>query len=301
MNVTFRQLRVFLALADTGSVTGAARVMHVTQPTASMQLRELTRSIGLPLYDVVSRRVHLTETGRELVRIGRQMTANWDAFEQYVDGVRGHTRGRLSVAVVSTAKYFVPRLLGTFCELHPEVEISLDVLNRDGVLARLNENRDDLYVMSMPPDDPSIQKEPFLSNPLVVLAQSSHPLARRRSIALTSLATEKFILRERGSGTRMVADAHFKRHRLRPAVRLELGSNEAIREAVAGGLGIAVLSRRALPAVLSEHGLVELRVEGFPLQAEWYVVYPRAKRLSPIAEIFRNHLLATDATPPRSG
>jgi LysR family transcriptional regulator, low CO2-responsive transcriptional regulator len=291
MNVTFRQLRVFLALADSGSVSAAARITHVTQPTASMQLRDLTRSVGLPLYEVIARRVHLTEAGHELARIGRQMISQWSAFEQYVDGVRGYTRGRLSVAVVSTAKYFVPRLLGAFCELHPEVEISLEVLNRDGVLERLNDNRDDLYVMSLPPDDPNVEREPFLSNPLVVIAPTRHRLAARPTVALADLVDEKFILRERGSGTRLAADAHFKKRRFRPNLRLELGSNEAIREAVAGGLGVAVLSRRALPTSLSDHGLIELPVEGFPLQAEWYVVYPKSKRLSPVANIFRQHVI----------
>ncbi|NBS48433.1 MAG: LysR family transcriptional regulator, partial [Betaproteobacteria bacterium] len=135
MNVTFRQLRLFLALAETGSVSGAARAMHVTQPTASMQLREITESVGLPLYEVVSRRVHLTEAGLQLAATARAVAGEWEAFRQNIDAMRGLTRGRLRVAVVSTAKYFVPRLLGTFCSKHPEIEISLEVLNRDGVVA----------------------------------------------------------------------------------------------------------------------------------------------------------------------
>jgi len=291
MNVTFRQLRLFLALAETGSVSAAARRVHVTQPTASMQLRDVTRAVGVPLYDVVSRRVQLTAPGVELARTARAITAEWGAFEQRVDALHGLTRGRLSVALVSTAKYFVPRLLGAFCAAHPDVELSLEVLNRDGVVARLRENRDDLYVMSTPPRDIRLDKASFLPNPLVVIAAASHPLAARRRLGLPDLAGSRFILRERGSGTRMAVDAHFRRHRFKPELRLELGSNEAIREAVAGNLGIAVLSRHALPARPQEQGVAILPVRGFPIASAWYVVHPSVRHLSPIARVFRQHLL----------
>lgn len=291
MNVTFRQLRLFLALAETGSVSGAARAMHVTQPTASMQLREVTEAVGLPLYEVVSRRVHLTEAGFELAATARAVAGEWEAFRQKVDAMRGLTRGRLRVAVVSTAKYFVPRLLGTFCSRHPEIEISLEVLNRDGVVARLRDNLDDLYVMSMPPPDMDLADEVFMPNPLVLIARSAHPLARRRDITLADLKAQRFILREPGSGTRMSVDRAFARMRFRPELRLELGSNEAIKEAVAGGLGVAVISRHALHGQDREYGVSVLDVQGFPLHSQWHLVYPRAKRLSPIATVFREHLL----------
>ena len=150
MHITFRQMRLFLALADTGSVSGAARALHVTQPTASMQLREVTDAVGLPLYEVIGRRVHLTDAGRDLAATARAIVDAWENFGQRVNAMHGLTRGRLRVAVVSTAKYFVPRLLGGFCAQYPDIEISLEVLNRDGVVQRLRENLDDLYVMSMP-------------------------------------------------------------------------------------------------------------------------------------------------------
>jgi len=228
MNVTFRQLRLFLALADTGSVGAAARAMHVTQPTASMQLREVSQAVGVPLYEVVSRRVRLTEAGMELARTARAIADEWESFGQAVAGIRGLRRGRLRLAVVSTAKYFIPRLLGSFCARHPDIDISLEVLNRDGVVARLRENLDDLYIMSMPPADIELEDRIFMPNPLVAIAPADHPLAARRRLELRDLAGERFILRERGSGTRMACDAHFRRARFTPKVRLELGSNEAI-------------------------------------------------------------------------
>ena len=292
MNITFRQLRLFLALADTGSVSAAARAMHVTQPTASMQLREISESVGLPLYEVISRKVYLTEAGRQLARTARAIVDEWERFGQTVNAMQGLTRGRLRVAVVSTAKYFVPRLLGSFCERHPGIDISLEVLNRDGVVQRLRENRDDLYVMSMPPQDVDLEDQTFLANPLVMIAPAGHPLATRQRLPLKALAGERLILRERGSGTRLATDRFLEAQGFEPQNWLELGSNEAIKEAVAGHLGVAVISCHAIKSEDLERDLCLLPVTGLPIRSQWHVVYPRAKQLSPIAQVFREHLLA---------
>ena len=289
MKITFRQMRLFLALADTGSVSRAAAQMHVTQPTASAQLKEVTQAVGLPLYEVISKRVHLTDAGRQLAQTARAMLAQWEAFEQHVDLVKGLSRGRLRVAAVSTAKYFIPRLVGSFCRLHPQIDVSLEVLNRDGVVDRLRDNRDDIYIMSMPPDI-DLEDAVFMENPLVVIAARGAKFAPR--LAPGDLRGQRFILREPACGARMAPDGPFARARFKPDVRLELGSNEAVREAVAGGLGIGVVSRHAL------HGardVKEIQVEGFPILSRWHVVHPRAKQLSPIAAAFRAHLLAHGA------
>ena len=301
MNITFRQLRLFLALADSGSVTGAAKALHVTQPTASMQLKEIGAAVGLPLYDLVARRVRLTEAGRDLARTARRMLAEWEAFEQRVDGARGLTQGRLRVSVVSTAKYFVPRMIGDFCRTHPGVDVALEVQNRDGVVARLRDNLDDLYIMSMPPVDLSLEDRVFLDNPLVVIAPADDPLARRPAVALRDLAERRFILREPGSGTRMATDRHFRRMRFHPDIRMELGSNEAIRESVAGGLGVGVLSRHALRGTARGDGVAILDVKGFPIASRWHVVHPKGRQLSPVAEAFRTHLLESLRERPARG
>ena len=308
MNVTFRQLRLFLALAETGSVSAAARAMHVTQPTASMQLREVSEAVGLPLYELIARRVHLTEAGVEVARTARAMLGEWETLTQTIDAMKGLTRGQLRVAVVSTAKYFIPRLVGDFCARHPDIDVALEVLNRDGVLQRMRQHRDDLYIMSIPPSDMLLEDQVFMPNPLVVVAPRGHPLAGRRGIPLRALERERFILREEGSGTRRATDAHFRAHRFVPSVRLSLGSNEAIRESVAGALGLSVLSVHALgedPEV--RHGVTVLDVQGFPIESRWHLVWPRGKQLSPVAEAFRAQLAATGArvesrprrTPPR--
>ncbi len=292
MNITFRQLRLVAALAETGSVGGAARATHVTQPTASMQLKEVADAVGMPIYEVVARRVHMTEVGLELAKTARAIAGEWDAFTQTVDRMNGLTRGKLRVAVVSTAKYFVPRLLGGFCAKHPEIEISLEVLNRDGVVSRLRENMDDLYIMSMPPPDIEVVDQIFMPNPLVVIAPLSHRLAKKARVTLRDLHDERFILRERGSGTRMAVDAHLSQHGFVPNLRLELGNNEAIKEAVAGKLGVAIVSAHALQGSASRSGLAILKVAGFPIKSAWHVVYRKGKHLSPIATVFRAHLLS---------
>jgi DNA-binding transcriptional LysR family regulator len=297
MHVTLRQLRLFLALAETGSVSAAARVMHVTQPTASMQLREVTQAVGLPLYEVVSRRVRLTEAGLELARTARAMLGEWQAYAQRIDGMRGLTRGRLSVSVVSTAESFMPRLLGGFCERHPGIDVALQVLNRDGVVARLRDNLDDLYIMSMPPAELPLEDRVFMDNPLVVVAPLGHPLSTRTRLRLADLKDEPFVLREKGSGTRIAVEAHFRRLRFTPQVRMELGSNEALRASVAGHLGLSVLSRHALGERPQDQGLAVLPVQGFPIASKWHLVRRRTRQASPLVQAFEAHLMA-HASPP---
>ena len=295
MHATFRQLRLFLALADERSVSRAAHACHVTQPTASMQLKELSRGVGLSLYEVIGKQVHLTAAGEELAKTARAMLGEWQAFSHYVDGIKGLERGQLRLAVVSTAKYFVPRMLGEFCTNHPEIDIALEVLNRDGVVTLLRENRVDLAVMSTPPTDLDVEREHFMANPLVAIAPTHHPLVARPDLTIEELAKNNFILREPGSGTRMAIDRFFDQSRIKPRVRLELGSNEAIKQAVAGGLGLSILSRHALSPDPATEGLAILDLVGFPILSNWYIVHLTGKRLSPIATVFKNHLQATAA------
>ncbi len=291
MNFTFRQLRLFLALAEAGSVSAAAKAMHVTQPTASMQLKEISTSVGLPLYEVIGKKVFLTDVGKALAVTAREITQSLASFEQLTYATKGIARGHLRIAVVSTAKYFMPRLIGSFCKRHPLIDVSLEILNRDGVLGRLRQNTDDLYIMSMPPDDVVLMDEVLMPNPIVVIAASTDPLAKQKKVSLDDLSRRRFILRESGSGTRMAADQHFRRKKFRPDIRLELGSNEAIKESVAGGLGIGVISQYALHGHQKEHGVRVIDVDDFPLKSSWHLVHLAAKNLSPIALTFKEHIV----------
>jgi DNA-binding transcriptional LysR family regulator len=250
----------------------------------------MTQSVGLPLYEVVSKKIYLTEVGKELAATARAMAQSWDAFEQNVDAIKGLSRGKLRVAVVSTAKYFMPRIIGSFCKRYPAIDISLEILNRDGVVQRLRDNLDDLYIMSMPPSDMDLTDEAFMPNPIVVIAPTADPLSERVSVPLHELAQRRFILREKGSGTRMAGDQFFRQTKFRPDVRLELGSNEAVKESVAGGLGIGVVSRHCLHGLQKEHGVSVVDVKGFPVPSAWHIVHPAGRKMSPLAMAFRQHL-----------
>jgi DNA-binding transcriptional LysR family regulator len=284
-------LRLFLALAQTESVTKAARMMHITQPTASMQLKEMTENIGFPLFEVISKKIHLTALGKEFAKTAREMTAQWETFEQHVTQVKGLTKGTLKVAVVSTAKYFIPKLLGSFCSKYPEVDISLEVLNRDGVIKRVEENSDDLYVMSKPPLHIDLEDQILMPNPLCMIACKGHPLSFKKNLRLQDLKHERFILRELGSGTRMSTDIHFKQKKFTPQLLLELGSNEAIKKAVASHLGVAIISIHALDQFDYDNEISVLKLQDFPINSQWHLVYLKGKQLSPIAKAFYDHVL----------
>jgi DNA-binding transcriptional LysR family regulator len=205
--------------------------------------------------------------------------------------MKGLTKGNLRVAVVSTAKYFIPKLLGSFCSKYPEVDISLEILNRDGVIKRVEDNSDDLYVMSKPPLHIDLEDHILMPNPLCMIAYKDHPLVLKKNIRLQDLKQERFILRELGSGTRMSADIHFKQKKFTPNLLLELGSNEAIKKAVASRLGVAVISIHALDQFDYDNEISVLRLQDFPINSQWHLVYLRGKQLSPIAKAFYNHVL----------
>jgi DNA-binding transcriptional LysR family regulator len=291
MHITFRQMKLFLAFAETKSVTVAAKQMHVSQPTASMQLKEITHAIGLPLYEVIAKKIYLTDTGKELADTARQMLNTWALFEQNIDATNGISRGKLKIAVVSTAKYFMPRLIGQFCKKHPDIDVSLEILNRNGVVSRMMDNLDDIYIMSQPPKDMALVDDVFMDNHLVAIAALGSAIAKQKTITLGALSAQRFILREQGSGTRMTADRFFKKLKFQPHIRMELGSNEAIKEAVAGGLGIGVISKYALHGRQKEHGVAIINVKGFPISSHWHMVHPAKKKLSPVAMAFKEEVL----------
>lgn len=291
MNITFRQLKVLLAVAKHQSITGAAQACHITQPSVSMQIKSLSDEVGLPLYEVLGKKVFLTAAGEALANTAKAIEDEMAFFEQSISAMKGHTQGQLRIAIASTAKYFVPRMLGDFYKHYPEIDISFEVLNRDGVVNRLRNNADDLYILSIPPKDIELEHHAFLENPLVIIAPLAHPLLSKKKVKRQHLENELFILREMGSGTRLTCNAFFEKHQFFPKVRLELGSNEAIKQAVAGGLGLAIISKHALTQDLEREGLAILPVENFPLISNWWILYPKGKRLSPIASVFLQHLI----------
>ncbi|MFW5454094.1 LysR family transcriptional regulator [Thioalkalivibrio sulfidiphilus] len=290
MYVSLRQLRTFETVARLKSFSRAAEEMHVTQPTVSKQIRLLQEEIGLPLFDQIGKKIFLTEAGERLYVACVDWFETWGRFEQTIADLKGIKQGRLRIAAVTTTQYFMPRLLGPFCAQYPGIDIALEVVNRDRLLERLAHNQDDLYVMGVPPDELDIEREPFMENPLVVLAPAAHPMARRKRIPYADLANEPFVMRERGSGTRLAVERVFQEWNVPLKIKMELGSNEAIKQAVAGGLGLAILSQSTLRLDPSQNEVTVLNVRGFPIKRYWYVVRPRDKRLSIVANAFLDFL-----------
>lgn len=287
---TLHQLKVFEAAARNGSFTRAAEELFLTQPTVSMQVKQLTKAVGLPLFEQVGKRLYLTEAGQELFATCREIFERLSQFEMTVADLKGMKQGKLRLAVITTAKYFVPRLLGPFCQLYPGIDISLQVTNHSRIVERLKENLDDLYIMSQLPENLDISFQQFLDNPLVVLAAANHPLANEKNISLERLGEEPFILREPGSGTRTAVQKLFDEQGITLKVKLELGSNEAIKQAIAGGLGVSVLSRHTLTSDRNSD-ITVLDVEHFPIRRYWYMVYPTGKQMSVVARTYFDYLM----------
>lgn len=287
---TLHQLKVFEVVARHGSFTRAAEELFLTQPTVSMQVKQLTKAVGLPLFEQMGKKLYLTDAGRELLATCREIFERLSQFEMTVADFKGLKQGRLRLAAITTTKYFVPRLLGPFCHIYPGIDISLQVTNHEQIISRLSENLDDLYILSQLPEHLDIKSYAFLENPLVVLAPANHPLAGQKNIPIESLSGEPFIMREPGSGTRSSVQRLFDSHGVAVKVRLELGSNEAIKQAIAGGLGISVLSHHTISHERGNTELTVLDVEGFPISRYWYVVYPAGKQLSVVAHTFLEYL-----------
>lgn len=290
MRVTWNQLRLFEAVARNRSFTRAAEELFVVQPTVSAQIKQLSESVGVPLFEQVGKKTYLTSAGDQLLKTCHELFDSWARFEMVVSDLKGVKRGRLWIAIVTTAKYFVPRLLGPFYQRYPGVELKLEIVNRDQIIERLTNNLDDLYIMGVPPEHLAIERHPFLENPLVAIAPVGHELAQRKRIPLARLVEERFIAREPGSGTRIAIKEFLDKHKLKWPIQMELGGNEAIKWAVAGGLGLAVVSQHSLMLEPMRDRIAVLDVEGFPIVRSWYVVYPQGKQLSVVARTFFEYL-----------
>jgi len=289
-HTTFRQLEIFEAIARLGSFTRAAEELYLTQPTVSMQMKKLADTVGAPLVEQVGKKVMLTEDGRELAQATREIFAILDRYAMSAAERQGLKKGHLKLMAITTASYFAPRLLGEFAKLHPGIDVSLRVTNKEQVLASMADNLDDLYLLGTPPEEFDVVATPIMDNPIVVLAAPDHPLAQEKHLSLERLAQEPWVMREAGSGTRKAIEQLFLQHGLEIRPRLELGSNEAIKQAILAGLGISALSCYVL--TLHQPGqFAVLEVEGFPIQRHWYAVYPAGRQISVVARAFLEFLL----------
>lgn len=291
LHFTLRQLQVFEKVATHLNHSRAAEELYLSQPAVSMQIKQLEGHIGLPLFEQIGKKLFLTEAGRELFHYARHIAQQLDEMEALFDEMKGLGKGRLTLSVVNTANYFTPQLLAIFCQRHPNIAVILQVANRDAVLQDLADNSTDLAIMGQPPEGLDLVAQSFLDNPLVVIADPGHPLARLTHIQFALLAQETFLSREQGSGTRSAMERVFSKHHIQPRISMEMETNEAIKQAVQAGMGLGILSLHSIELELETGRLVVLDVEHFPLLRHWYVAHRSNKRLSAAALAFKEFLL----------
>lgn len=298
IQATLHQLKVFETVARNSSFTRAAEELLITQPTVSSQIKQLTKAIGLPLFEQIGKSLYLTDAGKELLVTCQNVFERLNNFEMKIADLKGTKQGQLNLAVITTAKYFVPRLLGSFCQHYPGIDVALKVINHQEIQQRMLSNQDDLYIVSNPHKDIDLKSQPFLNNPLVVVAKKEHPLAGKSNIDIQELNDQSFIMREQGSGTRDAILKLFAKHNISVKVKLELGSNEAIKQAISGGLGISILSEHCLISEGISGELTILDFKHFPIKRRWYVSHLAGKKLSVIAETFLEYLLEESPKMP---
>jgi DNA-binding transcriptional LysR family regulator len=294
-HATLRQLKVFESVARNLNFSRAAEELHLTQPAVSTQVAKLEEHAGLPLFEQLGKRIHLTAAGEEMLRSCRIIIEQFKEVEETMAQFKGIAGGRLNVAVISAGDYFLPRLLVEFAGRHAGVSLNFHVCNRSELLAQLAENQTDLAVMVRPPQDQDTVNEPFAPHPYVIVAPPDHPLAGRKRIPMARLAREPFIVRERGSDTWTSMQEAFGEHMDALNVAMEIKSTETIKQAVMAGMGVSFLSAHTITRELRSRSIAVLDVQGMPLMLHWYVVHRRTKRLPPVAQAFKDYLMADGA------
>jgi DNA-binding transcriptional LysR family regulator len=288
--MTFRQLQSFRAVCASLSYSRAAEEMSLTQPAISLQIRQLEELLGQPLFDYVGKKLYLTDAAEALLQASSDIYNRLESLDMQLSDLQGTLQGQLRLAVESSAKYFTPHLFAAFRARHPQVSLELAVVNHTQALKRLSMDRDDLLIMTLVPDDRELDFLPFLNNAIIAVAPPQHPLCAQGMLELQQLTDYPLLVREAGSGTRMACEEYCRHKHVNFTHTLELGSQESQREAVLAGLGLALLPRHAVSMELASGRLRELTVRELPLNRSWCMVHKRGKRLSPVAQAFRNFI-----------
>jgi len=291
MAFTFKQLKIFSTVAEHQSYTIAAKILFLTQPAVSMQVKQLEDTVGMPLFERVGKKIGLTEAGDELLHYAKSIAHQMDEAALMLDELKGVERGRLHLTMASTANYFAPQLIAAFKREFPRAEITLDVTNRAGLVDAVEHNHTDMAIMGKPPTGHHLVGIPFMDNPLVVIASPRHPMVHKQPILLSTLANEPFIVREADSGTRMATDRFFNEHNLELIAGMEMNRSEAIKQAVMAELGLGIVSLHTIEMELALKRLVVLEVEDFPIKRQWHIVYRQGKRFAAIPEAFKKFAL----------
>lgn len=290
-HISMRQIHIFDSVARYQSHTQAAQKLHMTQPAVSMQMKQLEKNLGIELFERHGKKLSLSAAGQDLREYIKEIMQCYENMMDFVDKIKGCDTGHLTITVATTANHFTTRILSAFSKKYPDVTISLDVTNRRRILEQLENYEPDIVIMGEPPKGHGLNSERFMPNPLVIIATPDHALKNQKKINIKQLQNEKFVVREKGSGTREAIERHFNEAGLVCETTLEMNSNEAIKHAVSAGFGLGIVSLHTVELELKNNHLITLDVEGFPLQRYWHLVTRKGKAMSPVAEAFREFLL----------
>jgi DNA-binding transcriptional LysR family regulator len=290
-HATLRQLQIFTVAAAHLSFVRAAEQLHLTQAAISLQIRQLEEVAGVALFERIGKRVFLSEAGEVLLEHARQIQQSLREADDSLSALKGLRGGRIAIAAASTAEYFAPALLSQFRALHPELRMRLLIDNRETLRRWLATNEVDLAIMGRPPADVDSESTVLAPHPLVFVVAADHPLAGRSGVSVDAVVGETLIAREAGSGTRSAMDEFFAGQSRRPRIGMEMGSNDAIKQAVVAGLGVGFLSRHTLGLELTAAKLAILDVDGTPVMRRWHLVRLRNKRLTPALAAFWDFIL----------
>jgi len=288
MKPTFHQLRIFRTVAEETSYTKAAKRLHLSQPAVSMQVKQLEEAVGMPLLEQIGKKLFLTEAGEILSACAADIAERMQQTSEMIAQLQGVQRGNLKISVATTASYFVINIIKKFSEMYPQININLDVTNRSSLIEQLANNDRDIIIMGEPPQTLDLIARPFMDNPLVMITAIDNPLTKRKKLKIEELRNQTFVIRESGSGTRAAIERVFEKAGVDIHSTIEMSSNEAIKQAVQAGLGLAIVSRHTVKLELDTGNLATLNVSNFPIMRKWYLVHPAGKTLSPLAKLFES-------------
>lgn len=291
MRLTLHQLQVFATVAKYKNITQAAEHLFLTQPAVSNLIKQLEDIIGSPVLEIIGKKIYITAIGNLVEKTYYEIKNSLDTLEVNINQLQGCIKGNLNIAMVSTAKYFIPKIVGQFQQLHPHINIQLQIATQQDVNKAIDVNTCNFAILSELPLDNNYHLQKFAKNPLVIICHPTHALSKKRNINISDLKNERWLVREAGSGIRLETEKLLRAHTIQPNFTMELSSTEAIKQAVMANMGIALVPKLSLAMELALKLVDILQVKHFPIEKEWYLVYPKTKKLTSIANEFINYLL----------
>lgn len=291
-NATLRQFEIFLVVAENQSFACAAEILGLSPPAVSMQMSQFADTVGMPLFEKSGRNRVLTPAGETLVPYVQLIKKTLREADEEMDALKGLKHGAVKIAMVSTARYFAPKLIAQFQAQHKDIEVDVAIANRMNVIKQLERNEIDLAIMGRPPDRIPLEADWFADHPYVMIASPDHPLSAKKKIAPEKLTDETFLVREYGSGTRMIFESYFAENKVKQPDFQEMTSNENIKQAVMASMGLAVISMHTIALELQTGNLAILDIKNMPVVKAWYVLHSSNRTLSPSAEAFKEFMQA---------